>query len=80
MRQLQPRFWFSAHLHVKYNHVIQHPGTEGEGTTEFLSLDKPLPKRQYLDVFEIGKDTRKLESIFGGSSGGYRPKMEYRPK
>ena len=65
---------------MKYNHVIQHPGTEGEVTTEFLSLDKPLPKRQYLDVFEIGKETKKLESIFGGISGAYRPKMEYRPK
>lgn len=47
---LKPRFWFSAHLHVKFEAFIDHADNV---STKFLSLDKPLPRRQYLDIIEI---------------------------
>ncbi len=47
LKDIQPRFWFSSHLHVKFTTSVKHSSSS---TTEFLSLDKPLPKRKYLDV------------------------------
>ena len=45
MGEIKPKFWFAAHMHVRFNTLVEHAGpVEGE-TTEFLSLDKPLPKR-----------------------------------
>ncbi len=43
LEEIKPRFWFSAHLHCYFNAYI-------DDAVEFLALDKPLPKRQYLDV------------------------------
>ena len=95
LRSVRPRFWFSAHLHVKFAAVVRHgprareeerapgidapkeckrvgipdpPGPRGsarestrnvwgqgsfENTTRFLALDKCLPKRDFLQVFDI---------------------------
>jgi lariat debranching enzyme len=39
MKLLKPKFWFSAHLHVKFASVYKHDGEDG-ATTKFLSLDK----------------------------------------
>ncbi|TNV78996.1 hypothetical protein FGO68_gene3847 [Halteria grandinella] len=86
--ELKPSYWFSAHLHVKFNTLIPH--TSQQSHTEFLSLDKPLPRRQYLDVFEIKSGTgQKLKSLYGSEQVFkkdqypqqqkfvYKPKQQY---
>lgn len=54
LHKIQPDYWFSAHLHVKFPAVVRHgspregqgdPSSELYGITRFLSLDKCLPKR-----------------------------------
>eukprot|EP01033_Poteriospumella_lacustris_P017222 gene17222-12314_t len=59
---LQPSFWFSGHLHVKFPAVIPHPPSldvEGTATassprvTRFLALDKVIPGRGYLQFLQV---------------------------
>lgn len=47
---LQPSFWFSAHLHVKFAAVVKH---SEQKSTKFLALDKCLPHRDYLQVVDF---------------------------
>eukprot|EP01125_Pyxidicula_operculata_P016287 TRINITY_DN5580_c0_g2_i1.p1 TRINITY_DN5580_c0_g2~~TRINITY_DN5580_c0_g2_i1.p1 ORF type:complete len:280 (-),score=59.62 TRINITY_DN5580_c0_g2_i1:99-938(-) len=58
LRVLQPEFWFAAHLHVKFPAVVRHD-ENGEKTTRFLSLDKCLPSRDFLQVIKVDCDPLK---------------------
>ena len=61
---VQPEFWFAAHLHCKFAALVPH-GEKGEKQkqTKFLALDKCLPRRQFLQVLEIGQPVGKEEEV-----------------
>ena len=59
MEELRPKYWFSAHHHVKYAALVQHKARNGSASsvdklaqdmTNFLALDKCLPGRRFLQV------------------------------
>lgn len=54
LRELKPRYWFSAHLHCKFAAVVPH---EDGAMTRFLALDKCLPGRRFL---QVTGDTRPI--------------------
>ncbi len=59
LEALKPSYWFSAHLHVKFPALVEHPdGME----TRFLALDKCLPRRRFLQVLDIGPPLPEGES------------------
>ncbi|XP_074655345.1 uncharacterized protein LOC141908942 [Tubulanus polymorphus] len=57
--KLKPTFWFSAHLHVKFPVVVEHKNDdESTQKTNFLALDKCLPNRDFLQVFDFPRDEK----------------------
>lgn len=62
LKSLQPRHWFSAHHHIRYSASFVHPSGN---TTQFLALDKCLPKRRFLEVhFDIWNVLTRLGSLY----------------
>lgn len=68
---LQPSFWFSGHLHVKFPAVIPHPPSlDVEGTTtpvsprvtRFLALDKVIPGRLVCACLLVPFERRRSSS------------------
>lgn len=62
---LRPKYWFAAHLHVKWMAVVDHDKLNENNDfeveenlnqnrfTRFLSLDKALPQRDFLQVVDV---------------------------
>ncbi len=94
VHHLQPRHWFAAHLHVSFNAVVNHDnhnngdnGAAAQGgaggqqqlhRTQFQALDKVLPRRQFLQVFEIPTEdelTGRQGSSTSSSTSSSSPSM-----
>lgn len=50
LHALRPRYWFAAHLHVKFAALVNH---QDGAQTRFLALDKCLPHRDFMQVVDI---------------------------
>ena len=49
---LQPRYWFSGHMHVRFAALYDHGGRQ----TRFLALDKALPNRDWMQIVGLGEE------------------------
>jgi lariat debranching enzyme len=66
LSSLRPAYWFAGHLHVKYKAQVHFPPDDKSKinpvhakcpnfgqTSEFLALDKCLPRRPYLTIMDL---------------------------
>lgn len=61
LKKLQPKYWFSAHLHCKFAAIIPHYVATANRTTaktlscetKFLGLSKCLPEQQFLQILDM---------------------------
>ncbi|OQR98807.1 lariat debranching enzyme B [Achlya hypogyna] len=57
LHTLQPKYWFSGHMHVKFAAVVHHPTPPDApapgNLTKFLALDKCLPHRDFMQITDI---------------------------
>ncbi|KAJ1348538.1 hypothetical protein KIN20_003861 [Parelaphostrongylus tenuis] len=50
---IRPRYWLSAHLHVAFAALVPHTrkdGSRSAAPTRFLALDKPIPRRHFVQL------------------------------
>ncbi|EPB77805.1 lariat debranching enzyme domain protein [Ancylostoma ceylanicum] len=53
---MRPRYWFAAHLHVGFAALVPHVSKDGSQEAEptrFLALDKPIPRRHFIQALEL---------------------------
>ena len=56
LTSLKPKFWFAAHMHVKFPAVVPHIKVNTSDTrkcTRFLALDKVLPGRDFIQAISL---------------------------
>lgn len=58
--QIQPKYWFAAHMHVKFPALVSH-ASSGK-VTRFLALDKALPKRDFVQILDIPLGEKEVSS------------------
>ncbi|KAJ2158540.1 lariat debranching enzyme [Coemansia sp. RSA 552] len=69
LERLRPAWWFSAHLHVRFTaEVLAHDIIDRDG---FLSLDKCLPRRDFLEIIEVEVPDNATSGL---------PQLEYDPE
>ncbi|CAL2028945.1 unnamed protein product [Caenorhabditis brenneri] len=53
--ECRPRYFLAAHLHIAFAALVPHKGSGSNRPqpTRFLSLDKPIPGRQFMQALEI---------------------------
>ena len=61
---LKPKYWFAAHMHAKFPALIPHECQDGVKFTKFLALDKCLPRREFLQVIDVGPATAPPELTY----------------
>lgn len=61
--KLKPRYWYSAHMHCRFDAVVKHDEEEKEGgeQTKFVALDKCLPRRQFFDFIDVGEEVARRD-------------------
>ncbi|KAJ6220868.1 hypothetical protein RDWZM_006680 [Blomia tropicalis] len=75
---LRPQRWFSAHLHVLFRATVRHQpsdqdSNEDELITEFQALDKVLPNRGFLELFDVEPEIKDLETENSNMTLSYDP-------
>eukprot|EP01132_Coremiostelium_polycephalum_P003118 gene3118-3899_t len=77
MKSLKPKFWFSAHLHVKYSAVFPHNNQDNnyncdnnnnnneddKKVTRFLALDKVIPNRDFIQVLNFPSNIDQQQQL-----------------
>ena len=76
--ELQPKFWFSAHMHCKFSSVVQHGQKVSANSsnnltrnTKFLALDKCLPRRDFLQMVNLDHYIETKEETLNSEEGEY---------
>lgn len=64
MALLKPKYWFAAHMHAKFPALVPHKSQDGCKFTKFLALDKCLPRRDFLQVIDLGPTEAPLELCY----------------
>eukprot|EP00916_Digyalum_oweni_P001998 GHVL01003777.1.p1 GENE.GHVL01003777.1~~GHVL01003777.1.p1 ORF type:complete len:406 (+),score=87.11 GHVL01003777.1:511-1728(+) len=60
LHKMQPDYWFSGHLHVKFCAKILH---KNDKSTHFMALDKCMPRRQFLEILDINPTNENEDNV-----------------